>query len=453
MIQNGTMIHLIIHRNNKEILPSNFFLFFFSTTFEMSLPTPPQQTSLVTMETREITNLVAPINTNQEIPISSATSTSAAGISAENQNPVGDLTDQDGIRRLIMEGFEVINSDRDLQTLFPDVQTAFPRIGAYPRQIAGSYKRIFLCVNQEAIWTHVAMKTSEKLDEKARDLESSENARKYYYKVSGKEVQIVLGLQLIFRGRKNLASIDLQFSKLPDHLESWPMSLKRYKVIASSLDADFAVLSSCLRASWKDAIVPGTECSVDEAMFGYHTRVDVSSPQRYIPRKPHPNGLLCYYAVFKTRFGPFVFDLEPDFNVNALNSRVALIRIMKRWEWEDLPHVIFDAGFSGDAAQVLLEDINVKFTASFNIAHKRWLFEVLKANCKANCWLAVTDPSGLVWSVMRAVEDGREHFLVTSAFKAGRPTTKTKLVTDEQTKNLSKFGIRGFDFFGGKTRC
>ncbi|MCI0549520.1 MAG: hypothetical protein L0287_01050 [Anaerolineae bacterium] len=73
----------------------------------------------------------------------------------------------------------------------------------------------------------------------------------------------------------------------------------------------------------------------------------VQSPQRYIPRKPHKNGLLNYIASFKTDHGPYLFDLEPDYLANnPVNSRTALLKFLYRWPWTERVHVTIDAGFS-----------------------------------------------------------------------------------------------------------
>jgi len=75
------------------------------------------------------------------------------------------------------------------------------------------------------------------------------------------------------------------------------------------------------------AINPTREISVDEAIYSFfslhhevHNPVDCQifcgdpavSPQRYIPRKPHPNGLLSYLAGLKLASRPFMIWIAPD---------------------------------------------------------------------------------------------------------------------------------------------
>jgi len=155
------------------------------------------------------------------------------------------------------------------------------------------------------------------------------------------------------------------------------------KAVLGSLMVDFKVIAKHLRESWKLVINPGEECSVDEAIFDFFSQTDLSSPQRFMPRMPHPHGLLCYHAAFKMEPGPFIFDLEPDQDVNALSSRHSLERIRARWALIVCRHAIFDAGFSGEEALSTLGILDVLFTASVNAAHKRVLHHVLLAHCGA----------------------------------------------------------------------
>ena len=72
------------------------------------------------------------------------------------------------------------------------------------------------------------------------------------------------------------------------------------------------------------------------------------SPQRHIPRKPHPNGLVNYTATTKTFHEPCLIDLEPDYIINdPKNTRSSLIQILFRWIWSLKPYVTIDAGFPG----------------------------------------------------------------------------------------------------------
>jgi len=355
------------------------------------------------------------------------------------------------IRALILAEIEPVRSSEIILPLTAESTVATVNIGAFPRSCVGRYRIVFQKVNSAAAWNHIAQKTSEKLQEKVRAGGSKQNARKYYSKaVTAKEIQVVLGLEIIFRGRRNITSYKEQFQTLPPDLNEWPIAEKRFKAILGSLAADFTILSAHLRQSWKSAINPGSECSVDEAIFDFFSQADQSSPQRFIPRKPHPNGLLCFYGGFKTQHGPFMFDLEPDYEINSLNSRTALQRMMARWEWQQTPHVFVDAGFSGEETLDTLADLKIPFTASVNIMHRRGLYDVLHSFCGLKKWIAVTDKNGFVWSLLRGDSDTKEQFLVTSGFQTERAPKRTKIIDESQQKSLEGVGKRGLILLAAK---
>ena len=102
-----------------------------------------------------------------------------------------------------------------------------------------------------------------------------------------------------------LTSLQEQFLNSPEGLEKWPMSLKRYNAIVSNLSVDFEEFCNLIRTSWKKVIKKPKQYCIDETIYGYHSRKDATSPQRYCPRKPHPNGLMSYHGVRKTTKGPY----------------------------------------------------------------------------------------------------------------------------------------------------
>ena len=343
--------------------------------------------------------------------------------------------------RFNLEGFTVI---QDPLKLVPSLQTekiAFPRPGPHPRAPSGKLLDVFFSVNNYNIFDHIANKTTEYMDEKVRTHQvNGQLAHRYYTKaVTRSEIVKILGLQYIFRGRKNINSIEEQFSRLPEELSKWPIKEKRYKAIMSSLDCNFEELCDLLRSSWKNAIEPGTHFCVDETMYDYHSRKDEGSPQRYIPRKPHKNGLLSYMAVFKTDEGPYIFDLETDHNKIKLPATEALRRIVSRWEWDSPKHVVVDAGFSGAEVQQTQIALNCFMTSSVNIMHKEFTYNLLKTFCPFDKWMAVKDKNGIVWSLYRENEKA-EHFISTTAFTDDSTTASALPMRQNEIKVLMKLG-------------
>ena len=349
-----------------------------------------------------------------------------------------------GAKRLIVEGYQVAGNDLVLHPEVSQPTMATPNLTAFPRSPSGKFKAVFLGVNDLKIFAYVAEVTSAAMDRKKQEGEvKGQNAQRFYTKaVTAEEILAILGLQILFRGRGNISSIEDQFKELPPRLTRWPISLKRYKAIVSSMDADMDVLSDLLRDSWKNAINPGTEFAIDESLFSYHSRSDPSSPQRFIPRKPHPNGLLSYMAGFKTEHGPYIFDLEPDHQPQALNARAAMQRIVQRWSWRAIiPHVVVDAGFSGEMPLAIVGDFGAKITAGLNTAHFKFLHDQLMLHCPPKSWIALKDKAGVIWSLFRSGES--EHFLASTGFTNGIPVIREEILEDQQVQQLAKIGIRG----------
>ena len=384
---------------------------------------------------------------------------SGASSSANPQNtgipvPTGDQVPaaQDPINEFILEKFEVVTTPLELYPPISNPVVATPRAGAFPRNPVGRYRAVFLAVNRMNIFTHIAAQTTKEMDRKVRQNEvTGQNAERYYRPVvTPEEILIVLGLQFIFFQRRGLHSIDDQFNQLPESGAKFPISKKRYTAIMGCLTADFEQLATLLRDSWQNAVNPGTEFAVDETMYAFTGRAP-DCPKRYIPRKPHRNGLLTYAAAFKTAHGPFVFDVRPDWVFNrALNGRAALRDIVKSWTWAANFHVIVDAGFSGEQEHHLLADLGCKFTASINQGHKKWLVDLLKQYCEREEHIAVADAFGLVWSFARDTLEDAEHFVVSNAFRRSVKRAREEAINSEQVKNLAKVGIRGLNQIADK---
>lgn len=361
---------------------------------------------------------------------------------------LGVTNDSEFATRLIQENLTVVDSELALHPDIPRNSLSEINMDKFRSDSYRRLRQVFLRVNNMEIWNHVAQETTREMENKVLRGEVSGQLAMRYYKipVEAKEILAFLALRIVFRGRRNFTSVPHQFQVLPENLERWPMAEKRFQAISSCLRCDWAVFPGLLRNSWQDIIKGGGAFCVDEAIYAFHSRADESSPQRYIPRKPHPNGLLTYFAALKLPTGPYLFDLEPDYEITALNPRVAMERIVQRWPWSPRPHVVVDAAFSGQFPLQVVKDMGGFLTGSFNVAHKRWLFEGLKKFCPRGKWLAVKDKEGTVWSLLRSAEaDAAEHFLITSAFacRDAVPVTGTSPLEASQVASLVKIGLRG----------
>jgi len=73
-------------------------------------------------------------------------------------------------------------------------------------------------------------------------------------------------------------------------------------------------------------------------MFSY---IGASPVRRYIPRKPHPNGLLGYalasFTIVGTNRLPVLFDFEPYVVGNTPTAQEAMMRLHRRYREVYIP--------------------------------------------------------------------------------------------------------------------
>lgn len=350
--------------------------------------------------------------------------------------------------RFVKEGFFPVTRPLELSPEAQPLHFVRPDPSFIKRNHLANPVAIFFKLLPKEVWEHVAKETNAEMQRKKAMHEISKStARKTFYPVTAREILQLFLLRQAFRERSGLRSLEQQFGELPSGLQRWPMRKDRFTAISSSLNANWPVLCELLRKRWAKCVLPGSEFAVDEAMFAFCSRTDPSSPQRFIPRKPHKNGLLGYLTAFKTSQGdPFVIDIEPDVqSEGSLNPRDALLALLARFPWpEVIPHVTIDAGFSSEHIFRVIEDRGGYFTASVNTQHKKWLYELLNGICPKDCWLAVRDGSGVIWSLKKGDED-RVMFLASNAFSSNEPMPvrrREPLFSDADVGFLSRVNKR-----------
>ena len=204
-------------------------------------------------------------------------------------------------------------------------QVAAPNPRVITRAVGKDPLQVFLRVLPIEVWDHVCEMTNNRMDEKVRMQEViGDYARKYY------RALVSMGKLLHIFGTRMIRALETK-KKLRIAGE------KRMSAVLSALSCDWPVFIDLLRTNWKQCIIPSEVFVVDESMFSYQPRGEQKRdcPKRYIPRKPHPNGLLCYFATFKTRCNnPYSFDLTHDLmRENPLSPRAVIQEIGARWDW------------------------------------------------------------------------------------------------------------------------
>jgi len=129
---------------------------------------------------------------------------------------------------------------------------------------------------------------------------------------------------------------------------------------------------------------PGTDLVFDETMIPYSGRDMIfSGNQKFIPRKPHPFGLLFWGGATRaSRCGlPFLFCWIPRYDTNKPTPTDAIIRGVRMgvsWAHQhgSLIRVVCDAGFSSASIIPICRSYNVDVTCSLSNNNRGPLPEV-----------------------------------------------------------------------------
>lgn len=113
--------------------------------------------------------------------------------------------------------------------------------------------------------------------------------------------------------------------------------------------ADFKLLASALSEAACSCFDPGVKLVVDESMYEYEGTTPIT---RFIPRKPHPNGLLNYCLsgeiLVASNKIPIVLDFEPYTVENNVGPHAAMTNLLNRFKQRFptvKPHLFVDAAF------------------------------------------------------------------------------------------------------------
>lgn len=109
------------------------------------------------------------------------------------------------------------------------------------------------------------------------------------------------------------------------------------------------VLSTALSEGANSIFEPGVKFVIDESLYEF---LGKSPAKRYIPRKPHPNGLLCYALcgeiMVDTFRLPLVLDSEAYTVENNVGPHKAMMRLLSRFKERHVtvkPHLFVDSAF------------------------------------------------------------------------------------------------------------
>lgn len=178
-------------------------------------------------------------------------------------------------------------------------------------------------------------------------------------------------------------------------------------------------LCDLLRKATYLIICPGQILVVDESLYEFTGLCPI---KRYIPRKPHPNGLMAYGLAGFFNVGghqlPYVLDFEPYVLDNLTSAQDAMMALYNRLleRKPDLhPHLVVDSAFG--SLEKLRDIVNTggNATMSMPATTKPWLWELLDFKCGIDEGRLALLPSDdvVVSSFKVLTESGNEHQIKT----------------------------------------
>jgi hypothetical protein len=154
----------------------------------------------------------------------------------------------------------------------------------------------------------------------------------------------------------------------------------RFFLINGNIDGNIRELCDIFSENCLKSLRPGDTVVIDESVWEY---LGDSPCHAFIPRKPHPNGLLIYVLAgytAKMRI-PIIIAVEPWIPFNKLTPRdsakALMARLHKAYGQETDFHLVADSAFGSysDAEDYAKKRIWVTF--SMAETPKQWLYELL----------------------------------------------------------------------------
>ena len=154
----------------------------------------------------------------------------------------------------------------------------------------------------------------------------------------------------------------------------------RFFLLNGNVNCEIRKLCDTLTANFLTAWIPGGILVVDESMWEF---LGSSPCHAFIPRKPHPNGLLCYtMAQYTAKMRiPITLGVEPWIPLNKLSprdsARVLLKKLLAKHDFDSKLHFIADSAFGSYADAEEYVKMGVYVTFSMTETPKEWLYQLL----------------------------------------------------------------------------
>jgi len=161
---------------------------------------------------------------------------------------------------------------------------------------------------------------------------------------------------------------------LPEH---------RFAIINSSIRPDIKSFCRLISSQWQRAWEPGAAVVVDESVYDFQGQ---SPCHAFIPRKPHPNGLMSYgLSGYTAKMKlPMLLDIEPWVPSNKLSARESAKSLMTRAK-NAHPRTSFklvmDSAFGSFKDVDWYHNLDIEVTMSMAENKDAWIWELLAYGC------------------------------------------------------------------------
>ena len=211
------------------------------------------------------------------------------------------------------------------------------------------------------------------------------------------------------------------------------MGENRFKAIQSCLIPDtqeFELIVQTLNEVFAKHVVPGETNAFDETVYSYQVSSKKKEklelvdpvPKVFIPRKPHPNGLLTYKLCGElSKKATYTIVLVPHFQfpqITPTNAMRKAISIFKNYFPSTKLHVVADSAFGSLQELEILTNSDTLATFSMCSTERSWLWELLRRT-KLDHWNGATLSNGSLVSIEVGRGDNNQlrfHHLATNAF-------------------------------------
>ena len=212
-------------------------------------------------------------------------------------------------------------------------------------------------------------------------------------------------------------------------------------------DEEFDALEEALRKAYQDSWIPGREVVADESVWAYKPsknvldrlrELNIRIPLVYIPRKPHPNGLMAYQLATKssTTGLPYILDFIVHRSFPQISAQEAAKEFADRWPFPTKMELVADSVFGSFSFLGELTKKGHDGTFSVPANASEWLWRLLARGTHDAHWNGAINSEGFVYTLIVGIDDeGKRSFHqgLSSSFVVEPPSSSSSSSSSDPT--------------------